>query len=51
MLSYSLGNPKELIIHVMNEADIYFKHSERNRIFSAIKHLYFSLHHKNIRVN
>ena len=37
MLSYSVSNSDQIIIHVEDEPDLFFKHSERDRVFACVK--------------
>ncbi len=49
-LTYSKANETELVIHIEDEPDIHFKDSKRDEIVEAIRHVYYILNQRNLRI-
>ena len=49
-ITYSKTNPREMIIHVKNEEDIYFQDEDLGEIEEVVKYVYFKYHSVNIPV-
>ena len=49
-ITYSKTNPREMIIHVKNEEDIYFQDEDLGEIEEVVKYVYFKHHSLNIPV-
>ena len=43
-ITYSKTNSREMIIHVKNEEDIYFKDEDLGEIEEVVKYVYFKYH-------